>query len=263
MPPSLPLITLLTDFGSKDYFVASMKGVILTIHPAARIIDISHDIGPYQIAEAAYCLQACYRTFPEGTVHVVVVDPGVGSHRRPILVKTARNYFVAPDNGVLTPILNVEEDVEIREIENQRYQLQSPGATFHGRDVFAPAAAWLAKGTAAASFGRLVPDPVRINWPQPRMTARTIIGEIVYIDHFGNLISNISQAQIEAGKIGRPEIRVGEHLIRNLLANYSEGKADALHALINSNGMLELFLKERSACECLKIGVGAAVEIHG
>ena len=263
MPPALPLITLLTDFGSKDYFVASMKGVILTIYPAARIEDVSHHITPHRIDEAAYCLQACYRAFPEGTVHVVVVDPGVGSHRRPILVKTSRYYFVAPDNGVLTPVLNVEEDVEIREIENQQYQLQSPGATFHGRDVFAPAAAWLAKGTALSSFGRLVPDPVGMNWPQPRMTARTIIGEIVYIDRFGNLISNISHTRIEACKIGRPEIRVGEHLVGNMVANYSEGTADVLHALINSNGMLELFLKERPASECLRIAVGTVVEMNG
>ena len=240
-----------------------MKGVILTIHPAARIEDVSHHITPHRIDEAAYCLQACYRTFPEGTVHVVVVDPGVGSHRRPILVKTGHYYFVAPDNGVLTPILNLEEDVEIREIENQRYQLQSSGATFHGRDVFAPAAAWLAKGAELSSFGRLVSDPVRMNWPQSRVTARTIIGEIVYIDRFGNLISNISLAQIEAGKVGRPEIRVGAHLIGNLVANYSEGQVDVLHAVINSNGMLELFLKERSASECLKIGVGAVVEMNG
>jgi S-adenosylmethionine hydrolase len=240
-----------------------MKGVILTIHPAVRIEDVSHHITPHRIDEAAYCLQACYRTFPDGTVHVVVVDPGVGSNRRPILVKTGRYYFVAPDNGVLTPILSVEENVEIREIENQRYRLQSPGATFHGRDVFAPAAAWLAKGAALSSFGRLVSDPVRMNWPQPRVTTRTIIGEVVYIDHFGNLITNISLAQIEAGRIGRPEILVEEHLIGNLTANYSEGRADVLHAVINSNGMLELFLKERSASECLKIGIGAVVEIHG
>ena len=263
MPPALPLITLLTDFGSKDYFVASMKGVILTIHPAARIEDVSHHITPHRIDEAAYCLQSCYRTFPEGTIHVVVVDPGVGSNRRPILVKTGRYYFVAPDNGVLTPILSMEENIEIREIENQRYQLPSPGATFHGRDVFAPAAAWLARGTALSSFGRLVSDPVRMNWPQPKVTERMIIGEIVYIDRFGNLISNISQIQIEACKVGRSEIRVGEHLIGSLVANYSQGQADVLHALINSNGMLEFFLKERPASECLKIGVGAVVEMNG
>ncbi|SPP66095.1 SAM hydrolase/SAM-dependent halogenase family protein [Nitrospira lenta] len=263
MPPAPSLITLLTDFGTKDYFVASMKGVILTIHPDARIEDVSHHITPHRIDEAAYCLQACYRAFPEGTVHVVVVDPGVGSRRRPILVKTGRYYFVAPDNGVLTPVLNMEEDVEVREIENQQYRLPSPGATFHGRDVFAPAAAWLAKGAALSSFGRLVPDPVRTNWPQPQVTTRTIIGEIVYIDRFGNLISNISRAQIEAGMIGQPEIRVGAHRSETLVANYSEGQGDVLHAVINSNGMLELFLKEKSASERLQIGVGAVVELNG
>jgi len=262
VPPALPLITLLTDFGTKDHFVASMKGVILSINPQARIIDISHEISPFRIADAAYCLQACYRTFPEGAVHVAVVDPGVGSRRRPILVKTGRYYFVAPDNGVLTPIL-YEQDVEIREIEHQQYRLSSPGATFHGRDVFAPVAAWLTKGTALSSFGRLVADPIRMNWPQPRMTVRTIIGEIVYIDRFGNLISNISRAQIEAGQVDRLEIRIGEHLVESMVANYSEGQTDVLHALINSNGMLELFLKERSASECLKVGIGAFVEIHG
>ncbi|MCC6141247.1 MAG: SAM-dependent chlorinase/fluorinase [Nitrospira sp.] len=261
MPPAIPLIALLTDFGTKDYFVASMKGVILTIHPAARIVDISHDIGPHQIAEAAYCLQACYRTFPEGTVHVAVVDPGVGSHRRPILVATDRYYFVAPDNGVLTPIIDREAHVEIREIENRQYRLPSPGATFHGRDVFAPAAAWLATGAMLSSFGRLVSDPVRMNWPQPKVTARTIIGEIVYIDRFGNLISNISHAQIETCETGRPGILVEGHPIGNLVANYREGQADALHAVINSNGMLELFLKERPASEYLKIGLGTVVEI--
>lgn len=263
MFPALPLITLLTDFGTKDYFVASMKGVILTINPDARIIDITHDISPHQIAEAAYCLQACYRTFPEGTVHVVVVDPGVGSNRRPILVKTSRYYFVAPDNGVLTPVLDEETGVEIWQLENRRFQRSSPGSTFDGRDVFAPAAAWLTKGEALSSFGKLVADPVRINWPQPRVAARTIVGEIVYIDRFGNLISNISLSQIEAGKTGRPEIRVGEHLVGKLVANYKEGVADVPYALINSNGMLELFLKERPASEFLQIDVGAVVEIHG
>lgn len=262
MPPALPLITLLTDFGTKDYFVASMKGVILTIHPATRIEDVSHHITSHRIDEAAYCLQACYRTFPEGTVHVVVVDPGVGSQRRLILIKTSRYYFVAPDNGVLTPILNLEEDIEIREIENQQYRLPSPGATFHGRDVFAPAAAWLAKGVEIASFGRLISDPVRIHWPEPRMTEGTIIGEIVYIDRFGNLISNISRTQIEGGKISRPEVRVGAHRIGRMAESYSVGPSNKLQAVINGNGMLELFLKEASASERLNIGVGTVVEIR-
>ncbi|HSN05407.1 MAG TPA: SAM-dependent chlorinase/fluorinase, partial [Nitrospira sp.] len=131
MPRALPVITLLTDFGDRDWFVASMKGVILTINPVARIVDLSHQITPHRIEEAAYCLQSCYRHFPEGTVHVAVVDPGVGSNRRPILAKTARYYFVAPDNGLLTPVLHEESDVAIRQLENPQYRLESPGGTFH------------------------------------------------------------------------------------------------------------------------------------
>lgn len=262
MPPALPLITLLTDFGTKDYFVASMKGVILTINPDVRIIDITHDILPHQIEEAAYCLQACYRTFPEGTVHVVVVDPGVGSSRRPILIKTSRYYFVAPDNGVLTPVLNGEQGVEIRQLENRQYQLESPGATFHGRDLFVPAAAWLTKGAVLSSFGNPVSDPVRMNWPQPTVKERRIVGEVVYIDRFGNLISNISLAQLESVKSGTPQIRVGAHLVGSIVASYSEGAADVPHGLINSNGMLELFLKEGPASEFLQVGVGTVVEMN-
>lgn len=263
MSPAPPLITLLTDFGTKDYFVASMKGVILKIAPDARIIDISHEITPHRIAEAAYCLQACYRTFPQGTVHVAVVDPGVGSSRRPIMVRTAEYYFVAPDNGVLTAVLNQGQDIEVRQLENLQYQLGSSGVTFHGRDVFAPAAAWLTRGEAMPSFGRLISDPVRFNWPQPTVKDGKIAGEIVYVDRFGNLISNISRAEIDTVHAGTIQIRVGTHAIGNLVASYSEGMAGVPQALINSNGMLELFLKERPAGEILQVGVGAVVEIHG
>lgn len=262
MPPALPLITLLTDFGTKDYFAASLKGVILTINPAACLVDLSHHIEPHRIAEAAYCLQACYRMFPEGTVHVAIVDPGVGSRRRPILVKTSRYYFVAPDNGLLTPIFNEEQDIEIRLLENQRYQRNSPGATFHGRDVFAPAAAWLTTGELLSSFGRLVSDPVHLNWPQPRVDERAIVGEIVYIDRFGNLISNISLSQLEVDSKGITQIRVGPHAVGNIVASYSDGVADVLHAVINSNGMLELFLKERPASELFQVRVGAVVDMQ-
>lgn len=261
MPPALPLITLLTDFGIKDYFVASMKGVILTINPDARLIDISHGISSHQIAEAAYCLHACYRTFPEGAVHVVVVDPGVGGARRPILVTTSRYVFVAPDNGVLTPVFAEEQDVEIRHLENRRYQLDSPGGTFHGRDLFAPAAAWLTKGETPSSFGRLISDPIRLNWPQPAVAERRIIGEVVYIDCFGNLISNIAVGQCHMMKPGCARIQVGAHAIGNIVASYSDGAADVPHALINSNGMLEIFLKERSARDCMQAGVGTIVEV--
>jgi len=265
VPPALPLITLLTDFGGRDWFVASMKGVILTINPAARIVDLSHQITPHRIEEAAYCLHSCYRYFPEGTIHVAVVDPGVGSSRRPILVKTARYYFVAPDNGLLTPVLKAEPDVEIRQLENRQYRLESPGATFHGRDVFAPAAAWLTKGTAAAAFGCPVSDPVMINWPRPTMEGTRVRGQIVYVDRFGNLISNIGLAQF-GGMPSDPmrdrlHIRVGAHHIHGLVTSYSEGGSGVPHALINSNGLLEVFVKKQRADDFLRAAVGATIDV--
>lgn len=263
MPPALPLITLLTDFGTKDYFVASMKGVILTINPDARIIDISHDIGPHQIAEAAYCLQACYRTFPEGTVHVAVVDPGVGSSRRPILVRTSRYYFVAPDNGVLTPVLRTEADVEIRQLENRQYQLESPGATFHGRDLFAPAAAWLTKGVPATAFGGLIDNPVKVDLETPVWRDQRLVGRIVYIDRFGNLISDItSQHLMEVRAVTRratPTIWIADRRIDGLVPCYSEGVPGEAAALINSNGSLEVFMKQGSAAESIRAGIGTPV----
>ncbi|MGA6826438.1 SAM hydrolase/SAM-dependent halogenase family protein [Nitrospira sp. NS4] len=265
MPPALPLITLLTDFGDRDWFVASMKGVILTINPVARIVDLSHQITPHRIEEAAYCLQSCYRYFPEGTVHVAVVDPGVGSNRRPILVKTARYYFVAPDNGLLTPVLHEESDVEIRQLENPQYRLESPGNTFHGRDVFAPAAARLTTGTAAEAFGRPVSDPVMINWPQPTMKETGVRGQIVYVDRFGNLISNIGATQLGGMRSDpmhdRLRICVGAHYIHGLVTSYSEGDPGVPHALINSNGLLEVFVREQRATDLLRAAVGATIDV--
>ena len=148
MPHPLGLITLLTDFGDRDSFVASMKGVILTINPHATIVDLSHHVPPHSVEDAAYLLKSCYRYFPEGTVHVAVVDPGVGSARRPLIAKSEQYFFLAPDNGLLTPILAEDSEMEVREIENADYRLTSPGHTFDGRDLFAPAAAWLTKAGA-------------------------------------------------------------------------------------------------------------------
>ena len=140
MPVTIPLITLLTDFGERDYFVASMKGVILNINPQARIVDLSHQVTPHDVADAAYLLKSCYRYFPDGTIHVAVVDPGVGGTRRPLLVSSSRYVFIGPDNGLFTHIYEEEQAVEVRQIENRQYRLDSDGATFDGRDLFAPAA---------------------------------------------------------------------------------------------------------------------------
>lgn len=263
MPPALPLITLLTDFGERDWFAASMKGVILSINPAARIVDLSHHLTPHRIDEAAYWLWSCYRYFPEGTVHVAVVDPGVGSGRRAVLVKTARYYFVAPDNGLLTPVLTEEPDAGIWQLENRQYRLEPPGATFHGRDVFAPAAAWLSTGVLAGAFGPPVSDPVTIEWPQPTVEGARVRGRIVYVDRFGNAISNITSAQVTAVQAGIGSapvtIRLLDHRIEGLVGSYQAGRSGAPCGLINGNGVLEVFIKEGHAASLLGVSVGAPI----
>jgi len=265
MPSAISVVTLLTDFGERDYFVASMKGVILNINPQARIVDLSHQVRPQQVDEAAYLLKSCYRYFPEGTVHVVVVDPGVGSARRPLLVTSSRYYFVAPDNGVLTDVLQEEVSVEVREIENKQYRLDAEGATFDGRDLFAPAAAWLTRGQPPGSYGRLIRDYVRLSSQEPAWEGQALVGRIIYVDHFGNLISNVTPLHLKEvqGKLRRSRvtIRVGGTVIERLTSHYAEGSPDAPQALINSNGQLEVFVKEGSAAEWLKLGRGERIEV--
>jgi S-adenosylmethionine hydrolase len=265
MPYPLGLITLLTDFGDRDYFVASMKGVILTINPHATIVDLSHQIAPHKIEEAGYVLHSCYRSFPDGTIHVAVVDPGVGSNRRPLLVSSSRYYFLAPDNGLLTYVMKEEDGVEVRHIENKQYRLKAQGATFDGRDLFAPAAAWLAKGEPLASFGRLVNDPVKFPLEEPVWQDQRLVGRIVYVDRFGNLISNILRKHLEeveaVTKHPTPEIHIAQQTIKGLVVSYSEGEGSRPAALLNSNGFLEIFVKEGSVAEALGLKSGALITV--
>jgi S-adenosylmethionine hydrolase len=257
VPHPLGLITLLTDFGERDWFVASMKGVILSINPQATIIDLNHHIPPHAVEDGAYVLKSCYRCFPPGTVHVAVVDPGVGGVRRPLLVKTAQYYFAAPDNGLLTYVMAEEESVEAREIENNQYRIEPKGRTFDGRDLFAPAAAWLTKQQPFVSYGRLVSDCVSCEIRSPRWERQGLVGDIVYIDRFGNLITNVTQGHLkelrEATKRPNPTIRLGNHVIDGLVGSYGEGDGEHPHALINSEGQLEIFLKESHAASRLQI----------
>ncbi len=265
MPHPSGLITLLTDFGDQDVFVASMKGVILTINPHTTLVDLSHHVPPHSIEDAAYLLKSCYRYFPDGTVHVAVVDPGVGSARRPLLLKTARFYFLGPDNGLFSHILKDEDEVEIREIESRQYRLESPGHTFDGRDLFAPCAAWLAKGTPPSSFGRIIHDPVTLSIIEPSRQGDKLVGRIEHVDQFGNLISNLTLRHLEEAYVARNHrqlsVRIGEQIIEGLVVNYGEGMADQPSALINSNGRLEIFVKEAPAADLLKVGRGARIEV--
>ena len=260
---SLRLITLLTDFGDRDWFVAGMKGAILSIYPEARIVDLTHQIVPYQIDEAAYFLKSCYREFPEGTIHVVVVDPGVGSARRAIAVKSARYFFLGPDNGVLTHIFHDEQPVEVREIDQQKFRHGSPGRTFDGRDLFAPAAARLATHEPFESFGPIIGDYRTLPIAQPRWEQTILVGEIVYVDRFGNLISNLTPYYVEEVRevTKRPYalIRIAGHTIDGLVGSYAEGSTEEPSALINSNGTVEVFIKEGSAAQRLKVGCGMEI----
>lgn len=265
MPVAIPLITLLTDFGERDYFVASMKGVILNINPQAKIVDLSHHVTPHDVADAAYLLKSCYRYFPDGTIHVAVVDPGVGTARPPLLVSSSRYVFIGPDNGLFTHIYQEESGVEVRHIENRQYRLDSEGATFDGRDLFAPAAAWLTKGQPMGSFGRLVPNYERLPIAEPGWDKHVMAGHILYIDRFGNLISNLTAYHLKevrgVAKRSEPYIRIGGHTIDKIVRTYAEGSPDSPGALINSNGYLEIFIREGRAADRLSTARGARIEL--
>ncbi len=264
MPHPSGLITLLTDFGDRDSFVASMKGAILTVNPHATIVDISHHVPAHSIEDAAYLLKSCYRYFPEGTVHVAVVDPGVGSARRPLLVKTARHFFVGPDNGLFSNIYDSEDEIEIRVIEDRNYRLESIGHTFDGRDLFAPSAARLTKGELLSSFGGIIDDPITLPVLEPRRQGDRLVGLIEHVDRFGNLISNLTSHHMQEFRLstGRQDIifRIGEHMLEGLVGSYSEGHNDRPAALMNSDGRVEVFVAGERAAQHLRLGVGA--EIH-
>ncbi|MCA9470938.1 MAG: SAM-dependent chlorinase/fluorinase [Nitrospirales bacterium] len=265
MASATSLITLLTDFGQRDYFVPSMKGVILGINSQARITDLSHDIAPQNIEQAAFYLKSCYHYFPDGTIHVVVVDPGVGSDRRALLVSTSRYFFLAPDNGVLSYIFEQELSVEVRVIENKQYRLDSEGATFDGRDLFSPAAAWLTKGQVPGSYGPLVHNYVTLPKTEPRMENGKLVGKILYIDRFGNLISNITPNDLETFRsVAKQEpatLRLGDLTITGIKTHYAEGALGLPESLINSNGQLEVFIRQGNAAERCECRVGQRIEV--
>jgi S-adenosylmethionine hydrolase len=262
-PP--PIITLLTDFGAADVFVGSMKGVILGINPLAHIVDLTHDVRPHDIRSAAYLLHSAARYFPPGTIHVAVVDPGVGSERRPLLAFTAEQYFVAPDNGILSTLLATEFDVEIRELTNKQFFLGSIGSTFHGRDVFAPAAAWLSRGEPIESFGPLIENIIRFDVPRARQENSILIGEIQHIDRFGNLITNVSKEDLVSfagAEMLKLQVCLRGGQIAGLSRCYAEAPAGELAALVNSDSWLEIFCNQDRAADRVKATVRDRVEVR-
>lgn len=265
MPSAISVVTLITDFGDRDYFVASMKGVMLGINNQTRIVDISHKVAAHSIEEAAFLLNSCYHYFPDGTIHVVVVDPTVGSSRRGLLVTTSRFFFVAPDNGVLSYIYDNELDVEVRQIENRQFRLDSQGATFDGRDLFAPSAAWLTRGQTPGAYGRLVKDYETLPIEKPEVRKGVLHGRVAYIDHFGNIITDITSDDIkslqEVTKKKDISIQLGEVSMNELRTHYEQGSPDTPNALINSNGYVEIFLQQGRVSDTLGVNLGTALQV--
>jgi S-adenosylmethionine hydrolase len=260
--PDAP-ITLTTDFGTADHFVGVMKGVILGIAPRARIVDITHEVVPYEVNEAAFVISQAWRYFPKKTIHVVVVDPGVGSSRRPILCETGGQYFIAPDNGVLSMIYDESPKYSVRVISNAKLMRREISRTFHGRDVFAPAAAHLAKGVPPARFGKRIEDFLRNFLVKPQQMARRVWGgSILRIDRFGNLITNLPIEQFPDVKTRPFELRVGLERIHRLALTYSETMIGEVFAIVGSSGYIEVAANQASAAKTLGCSSGAPVELE-
>src|SRR3990172_2566964 len=258
------IITMTTDYGGKDSFAASVKGGILKTNPQANIIDITNEISPLDIWEAAYTLRSAYSHFPKGTVHLAVVDPGVGSGRKPIIVVTESYYFVGPDNGIFSLIYQEAERIRVHHITAAHYFSQNPGPTFHGRDIFAPVAGWLSKGIPSGNFGEELTEYTKLNIPVPKMAGNSIDGHVVHIDRFGNIITNIVFKDIqtllpEGADPGSPTIGIAGKEFKGLKKFYAEAVPGEPGAIINSSGALEIFMFKQNARTALSVKRGEAV----
>ena len=260
------IITLTTDFGTSDAYVGIMKGVILGINPDVQVVDLTHAIPPQDIHDAALSIHSAHRYFPEGTIHTIVVDPGVGSNRRTVVCQTDHAFFVCPDNGILTYLLQEIENtggqsINAVAIQNQAYYLPEVSNTFHGRDIFAPVAAHLSLGVPPLDIGPPVEDLVQLRVPIPQVSGSTITGQIVKIDRFGNAITNISESVL-AGIGATYEIRVGGTRLLRLNRAYAESGIGKPLAIIGSFGLLEIAINGGSAEVRLGLKWGDVVEIQ-
>jgi S-adenosylmethionine hydrolase len=249
------IITLTTDFGLSDPFVGIMKGVIFGIAPNVQLVDITHDVRSYDVLEGAFILETAYRYFPEKTVHLVVVDPGVGSPRRPIAATANGHTFVAPDNGVLSYVL---ERSRVYEITNRNLFLNPVSQTFHGRDVFAPVAAHLALGGPIESVGPPIADAIQKPLPQPRVFQNSIRGTVLRIDKYGNIVTNLRREDLRSNF----RLRIAGAVVTRLHTSFSEAKSGELFAIEGSTGRIELALNQGSAAERLKAERGAEIEVE-
>jgi S-adenosylmethionine hydrolase len=259
------IITLTTDFGINDHFVGAMKGVLLETVPNAQIVDISHAVQPFDILDGALTISQAYSYFPSGTVHVVIVDPGVGTARRPIVLAGERYFFVAPDNGVLSLVYAREERFSVRHITAEHYFLPELSKTFHGRDIFSPVAAYLAKGVDPEKLGDEITDYVRFAAPRPKpVDEHTLRGVVLKVDRFGNLVTNITRTDLPSLFGEAPpafKIALGKGQVIRMCSNYAEGGPGEAFGILGSMGYLEIATNRGSAQQLLGAGKGSEVNV--
>jgi S-adenosylmethionine hydrolase len=253
------IITLLTDFGTRDGCVGAVKGVIKRINPEAEIVDVTHDIESYDVLGAAFALNNFHTYFPKGTIHLAVVDPGVGSLRQPILIRTTDFFFVGPDNGIFSFIYQREDLTDVVVVSNKKYFLAELSSTFHARDIFAPVAAYLSLGVETDEFGSPAKECMKLMIPEPESKGKSLKGEIIHIDRFGNLITNLRADLLK--KKRSAEIVVGKRKTKGISRSYFEIEEGKLGALAGSSGFLELAVNQGSAQKLLKAKVGERIKI--
>ena len=259
------IVTFTTDFGLQDPFVGTMHGVVLNVHAETRIVDLCHAVPSFNLLDGALTIAQAYRFFPPRTVHVVIVDPGVGSARRPILVETEDYIFLAPDNGVLSLVEKRETRFTVRHITADRYFLQPVSRTFHGRDIFSPVAGWLSKGVTPEDFGPEITDYVRLPLPRVERGADgRAYGSVIKVDKFGNLITNLTEMEVPSLFSAEPQglmLTVAGRAITRVCRSYAEGGDEELFAIVGSSGYVEIGARQASAAEKLCVGVGEPVSV--
>ncbi len=260
---SRPIITLTTDYGLQDHLVGAMKGVILNVNPDAEIVDITHGVISFDLLDGALAIGQAYRYYPPRTIHVVVVDPGVGTQRRPILVSGDKHYFIAPDNGVLSLVYDRESALTVRHITAEHYFLLPISNTFHGRDVFAPAAAWLSKGSQTSSFGEEITDFVRFSLPKPKTEGNTIKGVVLRVDGFGNLMTNLTPDDVPQmlAPAAAFKLSVGNSEMNSLQQNFAQGGTGQPVAIVGSSGFIEVIVNRGNAAQTVGAQRGAEVTV--
>jgi hypothetical protein len=256
------MITLTSDFGLKDPYAAEMKGIILTINPKATLIDVTHEVEKFNVRMAAFILASAAPYFPDGTVHLAVVDPEVGTKRRAILIRTKKSFFVGPDNGILILAAQIQGIEHVYQLTNPKFMMPQISCTFHGRDVFAPAAAYLDKGVQPSEFGTEIKEPVNPEFTKVKHANASLMGEVMYIDGFGNIITNISETEIVQNNVDKVNVDLLDVSMELTFAKtYAEANLKGPTALIGSHGFLEMALNQGNAAEKFHVKAGDKIVV--